>query len=174
MYSLSESPFFADGAVWSAEGQYVEEKGIVLPAHGSWRVRHRRLRQKDRSADDESLDTPSLSSSRLVWYIEADLRLITAQGDFGAMRGVISVDPPTEKRPRDAWWEWSSPGIGTLGGRYTRVGDTIISQGATDDGVHVLTECFLISESGAVGIVRGVLSRDGETIASWGLTLSLE
>lgn len=174
MYSLCDSPFFADGAVWSAEGQYVEEKGIVLPAHGTWRVRHRRVQEKDRPADGEAFSSPLAPASRLVWYVEADLRLITVQGDLGAMRGVISVDPPTEKRCRDAWWEWASPGVGTLSGRYTRVGDTVISQGSTDDGVHVLTECFLIAESGTVGVVRGVLSRDGETIASWGLTLNLE
>lgn len=171
MYSLKDFSLFTDGAVWSAEGQYVDDRGLVIPAHGYWRI-CRSQSNSTLTSNDLQMDTSSLPS-HAAWYVEANLRLVTAQGDLDALRGIISIDTSLDDS-RDAMWEWPSPGVGTLSGRYTRIADTVISQGATDDGVYVLAECFLIAESGIVGLVRGVLSCDGETTASWALTLTLE
>ena len=171
MHSLRDFPFFTDGAIWSAEGQYVDDRGFVVPAHGYWHVRRS---QSNSSHKTNRFQTEaSVLPAHASWYVETNLRLVTSQGDLDALRGVISIDTSLEDG-RDAMWEWPNPGIGTLSGRYTRIADTIISQGATDDGMYVLTECFLIAESGIVGLVRGVLSCDGETTASWALTLKLE
>lgn len=174
--TLDDHPFFTDGVVWSAIGHYVEEGGRVLPAVGTYRLRlatvaDNRLNGGGGSvgaeAEDDEDDTPPAQ-----WRLDVDIRLVLVQGEHTAWQAVMLIDAP-DNQGRDAFWIWHSLTMGEVSGHFTAVGDSFLNQAFSDDGRFGLTECFLLAEDEAVYLVRGAVSREGDTIGSWALELTL-
>lgn len=187
--TLEDHPFFTEGAVWSAIGHYVEEGGRVLPAVGTYRLRRATAADARLGNGFSGLSSAIVTSSSVVsydeadgegedgddaalWRLDVDLRLVLVQGEHTAWQAVMLIDPP-DNQGRDAFWTWHSMTMGDVMGHFTAVGDSFLNQAFSDDGRFGLAECFLLAEEDGVYLVRGAVSRDGETIGAWALELSL-
>lgn len=148
---LDHHPFFADGALWSAEGWYFDESGHMIRCRGWTRVR--------RAAD--------------AWTVSSELSLDLFDVEPIALLAVLSLDVP-EERDREAFWSAQRPGVGTFAGRFTAVADTLMSIGFSEDGLYQSVEIFILGEDDGEYHARGSLARESETVGAWAVTMTLE
>ncbi len=67
-------------------------------------------------------------------------------------------------------WTSVNPALGRFAGRFTLVGDTILSHAATEDGVHAVAESLRQIDAGRYE-GRGTLYRSGALVSTWAVTL---
>ncbi len=144
---LLDHPYFRHDGGWHAQGWYIEEQGALLTAGGDVRL-HRR--------DDD-------------WMVVSDLRIaLIGQPDM-VFHNAYSFEPPDEDS-REVFWTNASPFAGEMAGRFTVIADAVLSLGFSEDGRHTLSETLMLTDDGTYE-ARGTLSREGETVGAWALTL---
>lgn len=147
---LDRHPYFTDGALWAAQGWYFDESGHMIRCRGWTRVRR----------------------ARDVWTVSSELRLDLFEPDPIALRSVLSLTPPAPA-DREAFWSAENPVLGGFAGRFTAVGDTLMSIGFSEDGLYQAVEMFILGE-GDEYYARGTLARESETLGAWAVTLTAE
>lgn len=144
---LLDHPLFVHGAAWQAEGWYVEEHGALLSAAGVTEIER----------GDEH------------WTVSAELRITLVDQPDMVFHNAYAFEPP-EADTREVYWTSVNPFLGSMAGRFTVVADSIQSLGFAEDGHHIIHETYMLTEDDTYE-VRGALSRDGETVGSWAVTL---
>lgn len=144
---LLDHALFTHAAAWRAEGWYVEEHGALLSAGGAVRI--------DR--DDAH------------WTVSSELRITLVDQPDMVFHNAYTFEPPAPD-DREVYWTSANPFLGTMAGRFTAIADSILSLGFAEDGHHIVNETYMLTEDDTYE-VRGALSRDGETIGSWAVTL---
>jgi len=145
--ALRDHPFFDHDGPWRAQGWYIEEHGALLSAGGETRLER----------GDEH------------WTVIAELRIALVDQPDMVFRNAYSFEPPSDSAS-EVYWTSSNPFLGDIAGRFTVVADAILSLGFAEDGHHILSETLMLTDDDTYE-ARGALSRDGETVGAWAVTL---
>lgn len=143
---VDEHTFLLSEATWHADGRFYGSDGCPEPATGVTTVRHR--------PDEWVLDGEmSVGEDGNGQHIENHYRIV-----------------PLEEAEVSTSWTSENPVLGRLQGSFTLVRETILSMYAAVDGDLRGTES-LRRVSPDVYAARGALTRGGERISSWAMTL---
>lgn len=156
LFRLPDHPLFSGSIVWGAEGQYVDEGGNVLPCLGTCSL----IRGWTPPGADDDVDP--------VWRLDLEMRLLLVQGEHPAFKAAYSIEPPDNGH--ETFWTWESLALGPFAGRFTAIADSIMCQAFSRDGRFALAECWILTDDQDAYLSRGLLTREGHTIASWALT----
>ena len=143
---VDEHTFLLSEATWHAEGRFYGSDGRPEPATGVTTVRHR---------PDE-------------WVLDGEMS-VGDDGNGQHIENHYRIAPLNEAEVSTSWTS-ENPVLGRLQGSFTLVRETILSMYAAVDGDLRGTES-LRRVTPDVYAARGALTRGGERISSWAMTL---
>jgi hypothetical protein len=133
-------------ARWSAEVVYIDAEG-----------KHSKVVM--RTAVEHGQD---------LWHLDVNMRVLTEPVQEFVNRYDIS---PWSDTSRPTTWTSDSSVLGSMAGRFSVVGETILSEFKTEDGVCAGFEC-LVEMDESTYIAAGMLLNQGDIAGSWQVTLN--
>lgn len=138
--------FLLEEGTWQAEGTYLSESGDLLAAHGQTSVMHR---------ED-------------LWVVDGGITVDTADGPL-EFRSTYEIRP-LQAGARVTTWRAENPDLGTLGGVFVVMENTILSQYRAEKGPAVGAET-LEQRGQSEYEVRGILRLERDQAVAWTLRM---